>query len=110
MRARSWLIVGGLTALPPACVGSCTLHDELLASRFETITTGMERAEVIKVLGQPHTIEDCAAPGPFKPWHRQDCVESYLYPSWGVPLLPSVWVVWLNDQGTVIDKYRFVSW
>jgi hypothetical protein len=109
VKGRSWLIVGLIVLLPPACVGSCVIHDNLLASNFEQIAPGMQRQEVEAILGKPRSIEDCAQTA-FKPWQRPDCRDAYLYPSWGIPLTPSMWVVWLNADGTVINKYRFVSW
>ena len=70
----------------------------------------MSNIEVVGILGRPHNILECTAPGPFKPWQRPDCVETYLYPSWGQPIVPEMWAVWFNASGTAIDKYRFVSW
>jgi len=107
---RSWCILGLIGLLPPACVGSCVIHDNRLAWDFERVEVGMRRDEVIGVLGTPREILDCKAPGPFQPWRRRDCAETYLYPTWAAPILPSMWAVWLNDRGTVIGKYRFVSW
>lgn len=104
-----WLIVGLVVLIPLAGVGSCAIHDELLASRFEQITPGMRLPEVEAILGTPRGIEDCAHTE-FKPWQRPDCRDAYLYPSWGIPLVPSIWVVWFKADKTVIDKYRFVSW
>ena len=110
MRLRGWLGAGLIGLLPPTCVGSCAIHDDLLASHFERVAPGMQQSEVVNVLGWPRNILDCAAPGPFRPWQRPDCAKTLVYPSWGIPIRPEVWVVWLNDDGTVIDKYRFVSW
>jgi hypothetical protein len=71
----------------------------------------MQRQKVEEILGKPRNIEDCAQTI-FRrtPWQRSDCRDAYLYPSWGRPLIPSMWVVWLNADGIVIDQYRFVSW
>jgi hypothetical protein len=93
-----WLIVGLVIVLPVAFVGSCMIHDDLLASRFEQITPGMHLPEVEAILGKPRGMEDCAHTG-FTPWQRPDCREAFLYPSLGAPLVPSMWVVWLNADG-----------
>jgi hypothetical protein len=98
-----------IVLLPTSCVGSCVIHDDLLASRMGQVTPGMKRQEVEAILGKPRSVEDCTHTV-FKPWERPDCKEVDLYPSWAVPLLPSVWVVWLNADETVIGKYHYVSW
>jgi hypothetical protein len=110
VRLWGWVSVGLFGLLPPSCIGSCAIHDDLLASHFERVAVGMQRNDVVNVLGSPRSILDCAAPGPFKPWERPDCAETYLYPSWGMPILPAMWVVWFDASGVVTDKYRFVSW
>lgn len=109
MHIRSWLTVGFVLLLPPLCVGSCKIHDELIASRFERVAVGMRHAEVVSVMGAPANVQNCATPGPFRPdkWTLPDCAETYLYPSWG-PL--DMWSVWFNANGTVIDKYHFFGW
>jgi hypothetical protein len=68
----------------------------------------MPQSEVVRIVGSPRSILKCAEP--FTPWKRPDCAVAYLYPSWGAPFLPSMWVVWFNSAGVVIDKFRFVSW
>jgi hypothetical protein len=109
VKGRSWLIVGLIFLLPPTCVGSCVIHGDLLASHFEQIAPGMQRQKLEEILGKPRNIDDCTQTI-FKAWQGPDCRDAYLYPSWGMPLIPSMWVVWLNADGMVIDKYRFVSW
>lgn len=109
MKLRRWLIVGLVLLTPPMSVGACALHDDLLAARFEHISPGMTRNEVVSILGAPREIIDCSAPGPFKS-RLPNCVETYLYPSWGAPLVPSMWTVRFDADGVAIDKYRFVSW
>jgi hypothetical protein len=109
MSDRGWMIVGLVLLLPPSCIEGCAIHDRLLAANFERVAVGMPRDEVISVLGPPRDTVDCTAPGPFKPWQRPDCAETYLYPSWGAPIIPEMWAVWFNASGSVIDKDRFVS-
>jgi hypothetical protein len=109
VKGRNWFIVGLVILLPIACVGSCAIHDNLLESHFEMVTPGMQQQEVQTILGAPRLIQNCTD-SEFKPSTRPDCQEVYIYPSWGVPLLPSVWVVWFNADQKAIDKYRFVSW
>lgn len=107
---QHWFITGIIMLVPASYVGSCTIRDDRLAAHFEHVTIGMQRSEVIHVLGTPRYTQDCASPGPFKPQQRPDYAEAYVYPSWGQPLLPAVWVVWFNAKGVAIDKYNFVSW
>lgn len=109
MTARRWLVLCLIVLLPPSLIASCAIHDNRLESNFEQVTPGMQRQEVEAILGKPSSIEDCAHTA-FKPWQRPDCRDVCLYPTWAAPLLPSMWVVWLNADGTVIDKYHFVSW
>ena len=103
-------LVAALLLIPPCCVAACGIHDRLLDSNLERVKAGMRSDTLIDVLGKPREALDCKAPGPFRSWRRPDCAKTYLYPSWGAPLVPEVWAVWLNDDGIVIDKYRFVSW
>src|SRR6185312_1463020 len=97
-----------LVLAPPSGVAACTIHDNMLASNFHRVNVGMQERQVLSVLGTPHTIGRCEAP--FQPWRRPDCAKSYLYPSWGEPLLPITWIVWFDASGTAIDKARFESW
>ena len=97
-----------LVLAPPSGVAACTIHDNMLASNFHRVNVGMQERQVLSVLGTPHTIGHCEAP--FQPWRRPDCAKSYLYPSWGEPLLPITWIVWFDASGTAIDKARFESW
>lgn len=106
---RGWLTAITAALVLVTCISSCTIHNALLVADFEHVTVGMQRQAVTRVLGVPRYTRHCAAPGPFRPWQRPDCVETYVYPSWGQPFLPSVWVVWFDGEGT-IGKYRFVSW
>jgi hypothetical protein len=107
---RGRVVATVVVVVPLSAIGSCQVHDNLLASNFERVATGTQRKDVTDLLGAPRSVQDCRVPGEFTQRHRPDCVEVYLYPSWGVPLLPSVWVVWFDSQGKVIDKYNFVSW
>ena len=108
MRISEW-VIGLVVLLPLSLVVSCTVHDQVLAARFQKVGQGMSQVEVVDLLGAPRDTLDCGTPGPFTE-RRQDCVKTYLYPSWGMPLLPSMWVVRFDARGVVIDKYRFVSW
>jgi hypothetical protein len=111
-KSHRWgLVIAVLTVLVPLlCVGACAMHDEILASNFASVAVGMQRNEVVGVLGTPRYTQACTLPGPFRPSERQDCAETYVYPSWVQPFVPSVWVVWFDGKGIAIEKYHFVSW
>jgi hypothetical protein len=106
---RGRVIAVLMVLVPLLCVGACEMHDETLTSNFARVAVGMQRNEVVGILGTPRYTQACTLPGPFRPWKRPDCVETYVYPSWGQPLVPSVWVVWFDGEGIAIEKYRFVS-
>jgi hypothetical protein len=108
---KLWGWVGlGLALTPPLYIASCTIHDNRVASDFERVTTGMGSTQVITILGSPRSILNCNSPGPFRLRDRPDCAETYVYPSWGAPIIPEAWVVWFDAHGVAIDKYHFVSW
>jgi hypothetical protein len=104
-------LIAALAVLLPLCyIGTFEIHDEILASNFARVSVGMQRIEVVGILGTLRYAQACTPPGPFKPWKQPGCAETYVYPSWGQPFIPSVWVVWFDAQGIAIGKYRFVSW
>jgi hypothetical protein len=53
MAVRTLLIVGAVVVVPLSAIGSCDLHDRLLASAFNRVAIGMARQDVLAVMGKP---------------------------------------------------------
>ncbi len=63
----------------------------------------MEQQQVQSVLGKPDTIGPCGQLGGVP----DGCAKEYLY----YAKLPTIttWAVFFNEQGRVVDKYRYES-
>jgi hypothetical protein len=82
---------------------SCYLHDSILERRFEKVARGMGQQQVRSVLGKPDSVGPCGELGGIP----DGCAREYLY----YAKLPTIttWAVFFNEQGTVLDKYRYES-
>ena len=111
MKLRTAAVLCLILLGPPSCVGSCVIHDDMLDSRFDRVENGLKREDLVRALGSPRSIEACdsKASSFAKSDSLPGCADSYEYPSWGVPLIPRVWVVWLGDDHKVIGKAIFTS-
>ena len=84
-------------------LAECYLHDSIPEHRFEKVTQGMEQQQVRSVLSKPDTIGLCGELGGVP----DGCAKEYLY----YAKLPTIatWAVFFNEQGRVLDKYRYES-
>jgi len=70
-------LIAALAVLLPLCyIGTFEIHDEILASNFARVSVGMQRIEVVGILGTLRYAQACTLPGPFKPWKQPDCAET----------------------------------
>jgi hypothetical protein len=101
---KRMIVVLLAVGLPAAVLGSLVIGDQRLKSGFDRIATGTSRAEVTKILGDPHAVVECASFGGKTP---AGCTKEFSYVS-----LVTFWDVWVpsfdaNDR--VVRKLRYKS-
>jgi hypothetical protein len=75
---------------------------------FEKVSTGMSRQEVIAIMGITKRTMRCDEPI-FKANDLKKCAKIYVYPVSFAPLDPEYYVIYLDANKRVIDKFEYQS-
>jgi hypothetical protein len=98
------LVISSLTLLPGILLAWVVVHHLRLKSAFANIERGFSRAEIVKVLGEPHEVLGCGHFGGTPP---ADCVKQLSYLS--ILAFTDVWIVALDANDRVVGKLRYRS-
>ena len=83
-------------------------YDNNLFSKFDKVTIGMSKQQVVKMLGNPKIVNhECK--WEFVSKQVDGCNEIYIYSSIWAPLNPEYPVIWFDKNNYVIDKFDFQS-
>lgn len=108
MPRLAWLLV---IAVPVAYLGACSLISREKDRKFETISIGTTRDQVIAALGTPSVTEDRGHAGPGK-YGARPCNEPCAQRLWFTNSLSfdlEAWSVELGADQQVIRKSHWVS-
>lgn len=105
-RVRVIMIAIGLIVL--GWIGWSIFRSKVLPARFERVRVGDSQEQVVRLLGNPKSIEKCGQPFG-NPGRPRGCVEDYLYASPFAPLLPEYWSVSFDNSRHVVGKEHYVS-
>ncbi len=93
--------------VPVLAVSFCTLRDHLLEAHFGKVATGMSRAEVVRLMGEPTWEGRCGAKMPTG--LPPQCGNELGYSETAAPLLPRYYLIWLGNDGRVVDTAPITS-
>jgi hypothetical protein len=84
---------------------SCYVHDSMLERKFPRVSKGMTEQQVVSILGRPDDVGRCGEFGGIV----ERCAQEYVYhPRQFYNIVE--WVVFLDEQGIVVDTYKYMSW
>ena len=98
------LVIGSLTLLLVILLAWVAVHHLRLKAAFANIGRGTSRAEIVKVLGEPHEVLEC---GHFGGTPRADCAKELSYLS--ILAFTDVWIVAFDANDRAIGKLRYRS-
>jgi len=85
-----------------------TLHRQhVIEAASERTALGSQEGAVTAQLGSPWRATACGAT--FGGTFRNGCARELLYASPFAPLIPKYWAFRFDQEGRLIDKYRYVS-
>jgi len=97
------MLIGGVALLLLGLLVSAYIHDNMLQRKFGKVRQGMREQDVLHIVGRTSRTGQCGELGGFP----DGCSREYIYNPW----LPTIttWAVFFDEQGTVLETYRYVS-